>query len=83
MPASWAMVRREASVYPFSRNSFFAQASTASYTPSICFAMDGPPFQRFKTVFYNTVLIIGQMGNAVNTNLAGNSSNTIAEDTEL
>jgi len=28
--------------------------------------MDGPPFQRFKTVFYNTVLIIGQMGNAVN-----------------
>ena len=45
--------------------------------------MDGPPFQRFKTVFYDTVLIIGQMGNAVNTNLAGNSSNTIAEDTEL
>lgn len=55
-----AIVLREASIYPFSKNSFLALSRMRSYTPSICLAKISPPipiFYLFETVFHNDVII--------------------------
>ena len=53
VPAAAAMVRKDASVYPLSRNSALAHARTRSETPSICFAIY---ILTFITPFHNTVM---------------------------
>ena len=63
VPACVAMVLREASIYPFSRNSLRAHSMMRSYTPSLCFANYFPPSI---TMLCNTVMSITRLWFSVN-----------------